>query len=218
VLDFLRGPIGIALAVAVVLAIAWVVLSPDRAVRRQRTRSLLDVVGTLVIAGLVAFVVQLWVIKPYRVPSPSMVRTLRVDDRVIAARFWYRFNDPARGEIIVFHPNGTGDQAQQTDHVASVTFVKRLVGMPGEWIQARGGRVQVCERPPPIECRTLDEPYVSSPQENFGPIHIPRDRYFMMGDNRADSDDSRVWGPVAKSQLIGRVFTIYWPLTRIAFF
>jgi signal peptidase I len=217
-LDFLRGPIGVALAVILVLAIAWVVLSPDRAVRTQRTRSVLDVVGTLVIAGLVAFVVQLWVIKPYRVPSPSMVRTLRVDDRVIAARFWFRFNDPARGEIIVFHPNGTGDQAQQTDHVASVTFVKRLIGMPGEWIQARGGHVQVCQAPPPKQCRTLKEPYVSSPQENFGPIHIPKDRYFMMGDNRANSDDSRVWGPVRKSQLIGRVFMIYWPLTRIAFF
>ena len=59
---------------------------------------------------------------------------------------------------------------------------------------------------------------MSSPQENFGPIHIPKDRYFMMGDNRANSDDSRVWGPVKKSQLIGRVFMIYWPLTRIAFF
>jgi signal peptidase I len=217
-LDFLRGPIGIALAVALVLAIAWVIVSPDRAVRAQRARSVLDVVGTLVIAGLIAFVVQLWVIKPYRVPSPSMVRTLRVDDRVIAARFWFRFSDPTRGEIIVFHPNGTGDQAQQSDHVASVTFVKRLIGMPGEWIQARNGHVQVCERPPPIECQTLKEPYVSSPQENFGPIHIPTDRYFMMGDNRANSDDSRVWGPVKRSQLIGRVFMIYWPLTRIAFF
>ena len=62
---------------------------------------------------------------------------------MIAARFWYRFNDPVRGEIIVFHPNGTGDQAQRSDHVASVTFVKRLIGMPGEWIQARGGHVQV---------------------------------------------------------------------------
>jgi signal peptidase I len=217
-LDFLRGPIGIALAVAVVIAIAWVLLSPDRAVRGQRTRSVLDVAGTLIIAGLIAFVVQLWVIKPYRVPSPSMVRTLRVDDRVIAARFWYRFSDPARGEIIVFHPNGTGDQAEQSDHVASVTFVKRLVGMPGEWIQARGGHVQVCQASPPKRCRTLREPYVSSPQANFGPIHIPKDGYFMMGDNRANSDDSRVWGPVKKSQLIGRVFMIYWPLTRIAFF
>jgi signal peptidase I len=183
-LDFLRGPIGIALAVAVVIAIGWVLLSPDRAVRSQRTRSVLDVAGTLIIAGLIAFVVQLWVIKPYRVPSPSMVRTLRVDDRVIAARFWYRFSDPARGE----------------------------------WIQARGGHVQVCQASPPKRCRTLREPYVSSPQANFGPIHIPKDGYFMMGDNRANSDDSRVWGPVKKSQLIGRVFMIYWPLTRIAFF
>jgi signal peptidase I len=217
-LDFLRGPIGIALAVALVLALAWVALSPDAAVRRQRLRSVLDVVGTLLVAGLIAFVVQLWVIKPYRVPSPSMVRTLRVDDRVIAARFWYRFSDPARGEIIVFHPNGVGEQAEQSTHVASVTFVKRLIGMPGEWIEARGGHVQVCQAPPPKQCTRLKEPYVSSAQVDFGPIHIPQGRYFMMGDNRADSDDSRVWGPVRKSQLIGRVFTIYWPLTRIAFF
>ena len=80
-----------------VVAIAWVAVSRDRAVRRQRTRSVLDVVGTLVIAGLVAFVVQLWIIKPYRVPSPSMVRTLRVDDRVIAALKEGRQGLPGRG-------------------------------------------------------------------------------------------------------------------------
>jgi signal peptidase I len=217
-LDFLRGPIGIVLAVAVLLALAWIALSPDRAVRAQRTRSVLDVVGTLLVAGVIAFVVQLWVIKPYRVPSPSMVRTLHVDDRVIAARFWYHVSDPSRGDIVVFHPNGVGDQAEQSNTVASVTFVKRLIGLPGEWIQARGGHVQVCQAPPPKRCRTLRESYVSSAQENFGPIHIPQGRYFMMGDNRADSDDSRVWGPIRRSQLIGRVFTIYWPPTRIAFF
>src|SRR5262249_1236602 len=131
-LDFLRGPIGIALAVALVGAVGWVAVAGDAAVRRQRLRRVLDVVGTLLVAGAVAFVVQRWVIKPYRVPSPSMERTLHVSDRVIAARFWYRVSDPERGEVIVFHPNGVGDQAEQTDHAASVTFVKRLIGMPGE--------------------------------------------------------------------------------------
>jgi signal peptidase I len=162
--------------------------------------------------------VQRWVVKPYRIPSPSMERTLHIGDRVLAVRFLYHFENPHRGDIIVFHPNGIGDTALYGDHVASVTYIKRLIGLPGEWVQASNGKVQICTGPAGQGCRTLNEPYVSSTQVKFSPIHVPAGHYFMMGDNRQFSDDSRDWGSITKKQIIGRAFMIYWPPTRIRFY
>jgi signal peptidase I len=209
------------LLLAVVLLLggcaAYLFLGPARE-RRQRLRVVVDLLGTLLVAALVAFVVQLWVVKPYRIPSASMENTFDIGDRVIAARFWYHFTDPARGDIVVFHPNGKDQSAFRSDSVASVTFVKRIIGLPGEWIRGLGGHVQICKGPGGSGCTTLKEPYVSSTQADFGPVYIPKGRYFLMGDNRAISDDSRQWGEIRRSQIIGRAFMIYWPPTRIRFF
>jgi signal peptidase I len=196
--------------------------------REWRKHPAIELITTIVMAIAIAYCVQAWVVKPYRIPSESMTDTLLVSDRIIAARFLYHLKDPARGDIIVFRPNGEGDQAFLTDNVADTVFVKRLIGMPGEVIGARDGQVYVCDGQAapdvtrPIEqtpgCRFLEEPYVSSTQDDFGPEQIPDDGYFMMGDNRADSDDSRNWGPIRRGQLIGRAFMTYWPLDRISFF
>ena len=140
-----------------------------------------------------------------------MERTLHIGDRVLAVRFLYHFENPHRGDILVFHPNGIGDTALAGNHVASVTYIKRLIGLPGDWVQAANGHVQICTGPPGEGCKTLKEPYVSSTQQNFGPIHVPAGHYFMMGDNREFSDDSRDWGSIKKSQIIGRAFMTYWP-------
>jgi signal peptidase I len=196
--------------------------------REWRKHPVIELITTLVMAVAIAYCVQAWVVKPYRIPSESMVDTLRVSDRIIAARFLYHLKDPERGDIIVFQPNGEGDQPFRTDHVADTVFVKRLIGLPGEIIGAREGRVYICDggsapdATRPIEqtpgCRTLDESYVASEQEDFGPETIPEGRYFMMGDNRADSDDSRNWGPIKRDQIIGRAFMTYWPVDRISLF
>jgi signal peptidase I len=194
-------------------------------ISRFRSHPVIDTAITLVIALGIAYATQLWIVKPYRVPSPSMERTLHVGDRILAARFLYRFTDPARGEVLVFHPNGFGDSAERVDHVASVTFVKRLIGLPGDYLGAVDGKVWVCSGHPPATdqaptktsgCRFLNEPYISSPQEAFGPVHVPKGQYFMMGDNRSNSDDSRIWGTIKRSQILGRVFATYWPPTRIS--
>src|SRR4051812_17371641 len=199
---------------------------PERgALARFRAHPVIDTAITLIIALAIAYATQLWIVKPYRVPSPSMETTLHVGDRILAARFLYRFTDPARGEILVFHPNGFGGQAERVSHVAGVTFVKRLIGLPNEWLGPADGRLWVCQRRPPATaqaparpsgCRSLNEPYVSSPQEDFGPIHVPAGRYFMMGDNRSNSDDSRIWGPIRRGQILGRVFATYWPPPRLS--
>jgi signal peptidase I len=212
------SPILLALLVGAVGIVLWVVLAREPRIRRQRLRTALDIVATLLVAGALAWVVQAFVIKPYRIPSASMEQTLLQGDRIVAARFLYRFTDPERGDIVVFHPNGVGTTVKLAPTASTQTFVKRIVGMPGEWIEAKGGRVRICTGPRATRCHPLSEPYARGPQAPFGPIKIPAGRYFMMGDNRSQSLDSRAWGPIAKSQMIGKVFMTYWPLTRIRFF
>ena len=194
---------------------------PDGAmsqITRFRKHPVVDLLLTLIVAVIVAYGVQRFIVKPYRIPSGSMERTFHIGDRVIAVRFLYRFEDPHRGDILIFHPNGVGDQAIKGDHVASVTFTKRLIGMPGDYVQARGGHIQICTGPTGQGCKTLKESYVSSTQDDFGPIHVPAGHYFMMGDNREFSDDSRDWGTITKSQIIGPAVMTYWPPDRISFY
>ncbi len=190
-----------------------------------RKHPVVDLVLTVAVAIGIAYLVQAFIVKPYRVPSGSMEPTIAVGERIIAARFAFRFSDPSREQIIVFHPNGVGADVYDTDTASDETFVKRLIGMPGETIGAIDGAVYICTGKGPKEgqsvkstpgCSFPDQPYVSSPQDDFGPTAIPADRYFMMGDNRSDSDDSRNWGPVTRDQMIGLAFMSYWPPSRIS--
>ena len=186
-------------------------------ITRIRKNPLVDLLFTLCVALVIAYAVQLVVVKPYRIPSGSMERTFHIGDRVLAARFLYHFEDPHRGDILMFHPNGVGDRALPGTHVASATFTKRLIGLPGDWVSAAHGHVRVCTGRT-TGCSTLKESYVSSTQDDFGPIHVPAGHYFMLGDNRQDSDDSRDWGTITRKQIIGRAFMTYWPPDRIRFY
>jgi signal peptidase I len=204
---------------------------PQSALAAFRKNPVVDLVLTVAMAVGIAYAVQLWLVKPYRVPSQSMERTLHVGDRILAARFLYHFVDPSRGDIIVFHPNGRGDDVFQTNHASSQNYVKRLVGLPNEWVGSSGGKVYVCEKQAPQSrlsptntagCRFLTESYTtsqtgqcSSTTGDFGPRHLGNDQYLMLGDNRQFSEDSRCWGVIERSQIIGRAFAIYWPPTRI---
>jgi signal peptidase I len=184
-------------------------------------RVVLDWVLTIAGAILIVFGLKAWVVNPYRIPSSSMEPTLhcarpapgcesRFSDRVLANRFIYHFRDPKRGEIIVFK---TPPEARVRCG-AGGTFVKRLIGLPGERVSERDGYVY-------IDGKRLDEPYIAAdrrdhePPRSFG--RVPPDHYFFMGDNRAQSCDSRVWGSVPRSNLIGEVFFVYWPPNRIGF-
>ncbi|MSO46772.1 MAG: signal peptidase I [Thermoleophilia bacterium] len=190
-----------------------------------RKHPVIDLILTVAVAIGIAYLVQAFIVKPYRVPSGSMEPTIAIGERIIAARFTFRFSDPTRNQIIVFHPNGVGDDVYDTDTASDQTFVKRLIGMPGEVVGAVDGRVYICTGQGPQEgqeivstpdCSFPDQLFVSSPQDDFGPTAIPADRYFMMGDNRADSDDSRNWGPITRDQMIGVTFMSYWPPSRIS--
>jgi signal peptidase I len=189
----------------------------------HRWRITVDWVVTIAGAILIVLAIKAWVVNPYRIPSSSMEPTLhcarpangceaRFSDRVLANRFIYRFRDPKRGEIVVFE---TPPAARQRCG-AGGTFVKRLIGLPGERVELRteGGLSHVY-----IDGRKLEEPYVRvDRRDTRGPetFNVPQGQYFMMGDNRSQSCDSREWGSVPRENLIGKVFATYWPPNRIS--
>jgi len=182
-------------------------------------RVTIDWLVTIVGAIAIVLAIKAWVVNPYRIPSSSMEPTLhcarpgseceaRFSDRVLACRFCFRFWPPTRGEIIVFH----------TPPLAAVrcgaggTFVKRLIGLPGEIWEERAGFVF-------INGKRLSEPYIKTARRDertVAPQKIPPGNYFMMGDNRVSSCDSRAWGTVPRANLIGKVFATYWPPSRIS--
>jgi signal peptidase I len=133
------------------------------------------------------------------------------NDRVIANRLSYRFGSPKRGQIVVFTAPAAASACGGRD--GGSTFVKRLIGLPGDVVSERGGFVY-------INGKKLDEPYVAADMRDtftrtFG--RVPAGQYFFMGDNRAYSCDSRTWGTVPRSSLIGRVVLTYFPFNRLGF-
>jgi signal peptidase I len=182
--------------------------------RQSPLGALTELIVVVVLALGLTWLVQQYVVKSYRIPSGSMRPTVEEGDRVLAARFLGWFSDPERGDVIVFHPPGVGDIPQRGARTeASVTFIKRIVGMPGETVQAVNGRVLIC-RAPRVACHVLSEPYARSFTDDFGPVTVPRDAYLVLGDNRVSSEDSRVWGTLPKRNVIGTAFVRYWPPRR----
>jgi signal peptidase I len=165
---------------------------------------------------------QAQIAKPYRIPTASMEPTLhcakpadfcqgRFSDRVIADRLAYRFRDPERGEIVVFDAPPAAQRCGLGE--GSSTFVKRLIGLPGELVSERDGIVYV-------DGERLVEHYVDPSlrgHESGRWLRVPRGHYFVLGDNRIHSCDSRRWGTVPRSSLIGPVILTYWPPSRLSF-
>jgi signal peptidase I len=196
---------------------------------KSAVKSFVELVLTVAVAVGLALLIQAFIVKPYRIPSPSMVPTLDVGQRVLANRL---DTHPNLGDIVVFHPpHGAdpvytpfcGNPAQGTNHrqacdqpskaESAQTFIKRVVGLPGDHIQIVQGHVirnGKREKDSYInQCGSADS--CNFPQA----ITIPPGDYFMMGDNRGLSDDSRFWGPVPQPWIIGVAFFTYWPPSRL---
>jgi len=190
---------------------------PETGARRRSMNPLLEIVLILVFAFGLAYVVQGWVVKPYWIPSASMEPTLHIGDRVLVNRFIYHLHPPRRGDIIVFHPPGYGaNPIKDSTHEANVNYIKRVIGLPGETIQIVKGTVLICHAPH-VGCHALREPYVATHHyPDYGPFTIPPGDYFVMGDNRANSEDSRSWGPLPRRNIIGEAMLIAWPPDRIS--
>lgn len=181
-------------------------------------RTIIDWGLTLAVASIVVLVFQAEVAKPYRIPSPSMEPTLhcakpvagcqgRFSDRVIANRVAYRLHAPERGDIIVFET--TADVEAACGHGGA--FVKRVVALPGEHVAMRNGHVF-------IDGVRVSEPYLRAPyrgKETGSWGRVPKNSYFVLGDNRPMSCDSRRWGAVGGGTIIGRADVTYWPPRRL---
>jgi signal peptidase I len=196
----------------------------DRAQGRipQPWRTIVDWLATIAVAIVVVLTFQAQVAKPYRIPTPSMEPTLhcakptefcqgRFSDRVIANRLAYRFGHPKRGQIVVFRTPEAAQRCGASE--GGSTFVKRIIGLPGELVSERDGFIY-------IDGDRFLEPYVDPTLRGHETGRWPRvapGHYFVLGDSRIHSCDSRAWGTVPRGNLIGPVLVRYWPPRRLSF-
>ena len=160
----------------------------------------LDLLETVLVALALALVIRKFVIQTSLVPTGSMIPTLMIRDRLFVNKFIYDFRSPKRGDIVVF----------KSPHDDGKDYVKRCVGLPGETVEVRSGRIYVNEKELIIAGVTI-----LFDRSQFGPVTIPPGHYFMMGDNRANSQDSRYWGTVPEKDLLGKALFTFWPLKRM---
>ena len=165
-------------------------------------RELFQWVAAIVAAVLIALAIDNFVIVNAQIPSGSMENTIMTGDRVIGNRFAYSFSDPQRFDIIIFrYPD---DESQ--------LFIKRIIGLPGETVEIRDGKIYLNGSDEPLEDVQTKETMGGS----FGPYTVPENSYFVMGDNRNDSKDSRYWTNtfVTKDEILGKAIFRYWPISE----
>jgi signal peptidase I len=176
----------------------------------------------IVIAFAIALLIKTFLLQAFYIPSGSMIPTLAVGDRVIVEKVSYWFGEADRGDVIVFERAVADPQADEDEGIWTQVgdafkelfgfptegqdLIKRVIAVEGETVQASEGRVLIDGKP-------IDEPYLpdDTTTETFGPIIVPDDSVFVMGDNRDGSDDSRVFGPVPTDTIVGRALVIVWP-------
>jgi len=158
--------------------------------------ALRDIVITLVLALCIFFAVQ-FTIQSCQVDGSSMLPSFENGQRVLVIKAAYWFGEPNRGDVIIFHSeNNSGEN-----------LIKRVIGLPGETVEVKNGLVYIDGAP-------LDEPYIAeAPSQDYASTLIPDGYYFVMGDNRNHSNDSRSWGPLPERDIIGRTWLTYWPFS-----
>ena len=175
--------------------------------RRQR-KVIIEWGVILVIAVLASFMVRTYAVQTFYIPSGSMEPTLHLKDRILVDKLAVRFGTINTGDIIVFK----APPAEHCDDGPFTDLVKRVIGTPGETLTSKGNTVY-------INGVALKEPwtYFRTLIPEIKKITLKKNQYFVMGDNRANSCDSRYWGPVPRSDIIGKAFVRIWPLSRIGF-
>jgi signal peptidase I len=193
----------------------------DRSAARRGTGCLLEIVETVVLTAIIYLVIHNFVAQPFEVEQNSMVTTIQPGDYVLIDKLTPRWDEYGRGDIVVFQPPGGHEQG-------GVPFIKRVIGLPGETVRLENGVVFIM--PPGGVAIRLEEPYVVLGTDGQPAPTLPRDaqgttewivpdgQFFVMGDNRPDSQDSRFFGPIERDLIVGRAFVRYFPLDRITFF
>ena len=198
--------------------------------KRSGAGSVVEFFLIVVVALGLALGIQAFLVKPFRIPSASMEPTLDIGQRVLVSRVNYHVGEPDRGEVVVFKPPAGADNNEcgvpnfepasrnqacprPSSGESDQNFIKRIVAVGGDRVRIERGRVI-------LNGKKVDEPFIE-PSENCSICNLPREitvpkgHYFMMGDNRGESADSREWGPVPEDQLVGQAFFTYWPPKRI---
>ncbi len=171
----------------------------------------LDIIETVVIALSIFLILYLFIMQPHQVNGQSMDPTFHHAEYVMTDKVSYKLHKPQRGDVVVFEapvaancPEGTG-----------CDFIKRIIGLPGDMVEVKDNHLYV-------NGSFVEEPYLedtvltkAGTYTFNGPVSIPDDNYFVVGDNRPHSSDSRAWGPVPFDRIVGKVFFRYWPLDRI---
>jgi signal peptidase I len=192
---------------------------------RSIKRSVVELLIIAIIAAVLAVLIQSFAVKTFIIPSSSMSPTLQIGDRVMVDKITYYFRKPRRGDIIVFRYPPAEPEAMNTSnpwywlferigetvHLANKTnsapYVKRIIATEGETVELQKGMLYV-------DGKKIDEEYAVNDTDDFGPVEVPEGRLLCLGDNRANSRDSRFWGMVPVRSVIGRVFLIWWPPSR----
>ena len=182
-------------------------------VKGKKKSTFREYTEAILIALVLAFIIRSFIVQAFKIPSGSMIPTLLVGDHILVNKFifgpqvpftkirLFSLQKPKRGEVVVF--------LEPTERKKD--FIKRVIGLPGETIQVINRKVHINGKPLNDE----DFAYYANSRfvrglDNFGPLKVPEDSYFMMGDNRENSSDSRVWGPVPFELMKGKAFMIYW--------
>jgi signal peptidase I len=164
--------------------------------------SIVETLDACIVAALLSLFIITFIVQAFYIPSGSMEPTLMVNDRILVAKFIYRFEPVRRGDVIVFrYPLNP-----QRD------FVKRVIGLPGEMVELKQGVVYISGEP------VSEKGYALKPDfGNYAQVTVPAHEYFVLGDNRNNSEDSRFFGYVPRANIIGRALFIYWPPSRVGF-
>lgn len=171
-------------------------------VRQTKKSAGREVLETIIIALVLAAVIRIFVLEPFWIPSGSMEPTLDINDHILVNKLVYDIWQPADGDIIVFHPPMD----------PSAYWVKRLIAVGGQTVAIRNSQLY-------INGREVPQPYLPAgyrmTNPNYGPVTVPPGEYFVLGDNRNNSEDSRYWGFLPRTDIVGKAVLIYWPLDRI---
>lgn len=186
----------------------------EHAVTGTAWRAFREWAVVIIIALTAAMVVRTWVLQQYYISGPSMQPSFQPNDRVLVNKLSYRFGTPKRGHVIVFDRLTTnGGRVKHDD------LIKRVVGLPGETVRIEDCALYVNDAvvPEPYLVADGDEGGVACAGGDFAPVEVPSGQYFVLGDNRTQSSDSRFFGPVPERDIVGRAFAVVWPLGSARF-
>lgn len=180
---------------------------PQMAVAQKDSNDIIEIVRMLLIALAIVIPIRAFIAQPFKVSGASMVPTFHDREYLIVDEISYRFNEPKRGDVIVFHP----------PQDPGTYYIKRIIGLPGETVKIDGPNVLIINKENPNGI-LLTEPYISAHTNNNITSVQGTDEYFVMGDNRPYSSDSRTWGKLPKKNIVGRTFLRLYPFNEMSAF